>query len=283
MTKENLLVTLADKNYIDQAKQLFSSVYWNAGWKGDYMLLAHEIPEKDLKWFRNKGILIKKCKPLYDKKIGKNKYPPVVLDKFYLFTPEFKKWKHVIFLDADIIVRASLDKLTKVKGFGAVQDKHLPIIKLFEHDHWHKQILFNEIKKKYNIKGISFNAGVFSFKTKMVEKDLFTRLINFWMKYNSICYYNEQTVFNIFFKDKFKKFVFKYNIWPFCLNFFYGIPNENINGYILHFVCIDNPQNSKPWNPKNPFYKEWKYNLDRAELIDLNNIPKGKKWKFRKN
>ena len=71
MTKENLLVTLADKNYIDQAKQLFSSVYWNAGWKGDYMLLAHEIPEKDLKWFRNKGILIKKCKPLYDKNIGK--------------------------------------------------------------------------------------------------------------------------------------------------------------------------------------------------------------------
>ena len=56
-----VLVTLADKNYIDQAKQLFSSVYWNAGWKGDYMLLAHEVPEKDLNWFREKGILVKKC------------------------------------------------------------------------------------------------------------------------------------------------------------------------------------------------------------------------------
>ena len=39
------MVTLADENYIDQAKQLFSSVYWNSGWKGDYMLLAHNIPE----------------------------------------------------------------------------------------------------------------------------------------------------------------------------------------------------------------------------------------------
>ena len=46
--KQNLLVTLADKNYIQQAKQLFSSVYWNAGWKGDYMLWAHEIPEEEL-------------------------------------------------------------------------------------------------------------------------------------------------------------------------------------------------------------------------------------------
>ena len=53
-TKKNLLVTLTEKNYIPQAKQLFSSVYWNAGWKGDYMLLAHGIPEKELKWLEKK-------------------------------------------------------------------------------------------------------------------------------------------------------------------------------------------------------------------------------------
>jgi hypothetical protein len=49
----NLLVAIADANHIDQAKQLFSSVYFNAGWKGDYMLMAHEIPEKELLWFRD--------------------------------------------------------------------------------------------------------------------------------------------------------------------------------------------------------------------------------------
>ena len=83
--RNNLLVTLADKNYIDQAKQLFSSVYFNSGWKGDYMLLAHEIHEGELKWFRDKGILIKKCRPLYDKGIAH--LPPAMLDKFYLSTP----------------------------------------------------------------------------------------------------------------------------------------------------------------------------------------------------
>ena len=65
--KKDLLVTLADENFLDQAKQLFSSVYWNAGWKGDYMLLAHEIPESKLKWFRDKGILVKKCKSVCDR------------------------------------------------------------------------------------------------------------------------------------------------------------------------------------------------------------------------
>ena len=103
---QNLLVTLADKNYILQAKQLFSSVYHNAGWKGDYMLLACEIPEDELTWFKEKGILIKYCKPLLDdtRSIGSA--------KFYLFTKEFKEWDKIIYLDSDIIVRASLDELT---------------------------------------------------------------------------------------------------------------------------------------------------------------------------
>jgi hypothetical protein len=117
--KENLLVTLADSMFVQQAKQLFSSVYWNAGWKGDYMLLAHEIPEKELKWFSNKGILIKRCKLLHDQPTS-IRCNPVALDKFYLFTPEFRKWKNIVFLDADMIVKSSLEGLTKIKGFGAV-------------------------------------------------------------------------------------------------------------------------------------------------------------------
>jgi len=47
--KKHLLVTLANENYINQAKQLFSSAYFNGGWDGDYLLLAHEIPENKLK------------------------------------------------------------------------------------------------------------------------------------------------------------------------------------------------------------------------------------------
>src|ERR1035437_2558156 len=121
---KHLLVALADINCIDQVKQLFSSVYFNAGWKGDYMLMAHDIPEEELLWFRNKGILVKKCKPLHHGKASGIEYAeinpleqkerielrkryrdaPVLLNKFELFTPEFKTWDIVLYIVCDIIV-----------------------------------------------------------------------------------------------------------------------------------------------------------------------------------
>ena len=144
-SKRDLIVTLADSKFLPQVKQLFSSVYWNAGWKGDYMLLAHQIPEDELKWFRDKGILIKKCEPLFDKSIGRD-YSPIVLDKLYLFETEFKKWKNVIYLDSDIIVRVSLDKLTKIKGFASVKS----FLKL--HGEFNdKSELFNDISQIYDL------------------------------------------------------------------------------------------------------------------------------------
>jgi len=39
---------------------------------------------------------------------------------FFLFTPEFKKWKNILYLETDIIVRAGLDALTNIRGFAAV-------------------------------------------------------------------------------------------------------------------------------------------------------------------
>jgi len=274
MVKENLLVTLADKNYIDQAKQLFSSVYWNAGWKGDYMLLAHEIPEKDLKWFRNKGILIKKCKPLYNKRISEREDPPVFLDKFYLFTSEFKKWKHVIYLDADIIVRASLDNLTKVKGFAAVRDE-------LGYSNLKNQIIKGkrqEIQKKYNLRKKAFNSGVMAFSTDILQDIGLLGLNKLFRNYILSSKYAEQLFINLFLYKKWKCLNLRYNIWPFFIYVNYWPYVNTVKGIILHFVKVEECVDYRPWHPQNPFYKEWKYNLDQAELIDLNNIPKGKKW-----
>lgn len=75
--KHNLIVTLANRRYLNHAKQVFSSLYFNAGWDGDYMLLAHQIPKQELEWFSKRGILVKECdnifvddelKKLYDEK-----------------------------------------------------------------------------------------------------------------------------------------------------------------------------------------------------------------------
>ena len=256
---KNLLVTLADENYIDQAKQLFSSAYWNGRWEGDCMLLAHEIPEEKLKWFRNKGILIKKCTPLYDKNVGT--FPPVTLDKFYLFTPEFKRWDTVIFLDADIIVRFPLVNLTGINGFAAVKDFPNKLKYQFVTDKKYKNAI--KLKQNYNLDNYSFNTGVFTFSTNIIKKDTFDKLRELFEVYKNLVMWGEQGFINLLFYKRWVQLPQLYNINIYQATGCYLFNKKKIRG-VLHFIGA-----KKPWNLKNPFNREWRYNLKRAELIDL--------------
>jgi lipopolysaccharide biosynthesis glycosyltransferase len=265
-----LLVTLADRNFIDQAKQLFSSVYWNAGWKGDYMLLAHEIPEKDLKWFRDKGILVKKCKPLSRKMLGvaEHKHSPVVLDKFYLFTPEFKRWKNIVYLDADIIVRSSLDKLTKLKGFWA-GDADWDISEQFSQDNR----LYQRIKLDYNVKRPSFNSGVLVFSTDILSKNMFQEAISLFKRYKDISIAADEGILNLLFYNRYKMLPWIYATDVFDMVKKRKINPKDVRGLILHFVFYH------PWKKNNPFYSEWEQNLKKADKIDLDHRPIPKPYK----
>ena len=258
--KKNLLVTLADKNYIEQAKQLFSGVYWNAGWKGDYMLLAHDIPEEKLRWFRNKGILIKKCKPI----IKKNKSTKsVILSKFYMFTPEFKKWKNIVYLDADMIVRASLDGLIKIKGFAAVLN-HLIINKIIDQFKTPPQIdlkTYLQIKRIYNIKAPAFKAGVMAFSTNIIKRKTFQKLKKLFKQYRELHRggVEDQLILNLFFYKKWKELPIVYHIEVADFKF---LDIQKIKAIVLH---------SKENN--NSFHKEYTFNLERKNKIDLKEIP----------
>lgn len=280
--KKNLLVTLADKNYVKQAKQLFSSVYWNAGWRGDYMLFAHEIPEKDLGWFRKKGILVKKCKPLFHQEVGG--MSPTLTSKFYLLTPEFKKWSNILYLDADIIVRASLGLLTDINGFAGIQDQWKK--KLSEHiidsnlikgkkiDKKKFTSLIKEFKNNYNLNETVFCAGVMAFSTNVIKTNTFSRLIDLTKKYGAISRYGDQLTFNLQFYKKWKKLppVFDVLMRPVPT-----IKSEKIKGVILHFAGVRHKK-LLLWHKSNDFYGEWKSNLDRANSINLKEIQVPKKW-----
>jgi len=287
--KKNLLVTLADKNYIDQAKQLFSSVYWNAGWDGDYMLLAYKIPEKDLKWFREKGIFIKKCRSIYSKEKIKRLYEEssadrnrfslnyftIILCKFYLFTTYFKKWKNIVYLDSDIVVRASLNELTKVNGFGAVVDLSKKLKEQFGGCDKHRTI-FTKLKRNYNLKEKSFNCGVIAFNTKIIKGDTISKLKNLLGDYNKINSFNEQSTLNLFFYKKWKKLPRIYNLFPYALIDGYLVKPEKVNGIILHF------QEFKPWRVRDFFYEEWGKNLEKSELINLKELQIPNRWDNKK-
>ncbi len=274
-TKRNLIVTLADRNFIPQAKQLFSSVYWNAGWDGDYMLLAHEIPEEELTWFRNKGILIKKCTPLRNHKIGKG-HDPVILDKFYLFTTDFKKWEHVVFLDSDIIVKGSLNNVIKIKGFGAV-NATINLGRQFSPGN----ILYDEIKRDYNIRRRSFNTGIMSFSTDIIDDNLFDKLTGLYTKFESIAFFDE-SILNLYYYKKWVKIPRVFNNLYISFFIFHNLKFDKIRSVVFHFMgtyangkYLDA---SKPWDPGNPFYKEWLTNLERAEQMDLNIIQDAAVW-----
>ncbi|MEK6893343.1 MAG: glycosyltransferase [Nanoarchaeota archaeon] len=270
--QKNLLVTLADKNYVKQAKQLFSSVYWNAGWKGDYMLLAHEIPEKELKWFRKKGILIKKCRPLVNKELKQGKWKKLVFSKAYLFTRYFKKWKLVLFLDADIIVRFSLNSLLK-KGFWAAKGHNtrekLLIGKFHARINNCNYEKYKKLRKQLHLNSPAFNTGVMLFDTQLIKSD-FAKFKSMIKEYGEISASGEELIFNLFIGNKWKKLKKYYNLCPdYSLNN-YKIKKEEIKAIILHFSL------EKPWNKSSPFYEEWKNNLKKAEKINLRAIPKAK-------
>jgi len=267
--RKNLLVTLADKNYIRQARQLFSSVYWNAGWEGDYMLLSHEIPEEDLRWFREKGILIRECKPLYNGPMGDGSYATLVLDKFYLFTEEFKQWGHIVFLDSDIMVKSSLEGLTKVRHFGAVQDIYFK--RLYTQINNPRKNQFGNIS--YNLKVPAFNTGVFSFSSDIITPDTFSELCRLIFDHISNSSFGEQLILNLYFYKNWEKLPSVYNGF---INYHSYTSQKKINSIIMHFARIlDYPQ---LWDPENPFYQEWKTNLEKAEFIDLNKVPRVKNW-----
>lgn len=273
--KKYVLVTLADNRYTNQAKQLFSSAYFQGGWTYDFALLSQNVSPKNKEWFSNKGIYIYDCKPLARRNIGSYNLSFTALIKFYLFTPYFKKWEKVIFLDADIIVKASLEKLTKISQFAAVPDC-IKITSPFL-NYWCTNIgyqvfnrnknsrLFNLLENKFDLTADSFNTGVMVIPTKSIQPNTLFELKRLFNKYKNIAATGDQTILNLFFYKKWKKLSYIYNSSVHSLPYYYRFEADKMKTAILHFLG----NNVKPWNIKSKFYLEWTSNLKRAQNINV--------------
>jgi len=271
-------VTLADRNFLPQAKQLFSSVYWNAGWAGDYMLLAHEVPEDELKWFKDKGILIRNVKPLFAREFGNERlmYPGTVTSKLHVFSVDFKKWNVVIFVDADCIVRYTLDALTRTKYFSAALDWPGTATlrgqtlnpEGLNHSEYSRQF------RGYSLSASAFNTGVFAVNTEVIDEKTLSRLEELAHKYRNLAQFPEQLWMNLFFYRKWERLPMEYNLFATYLQTLRHVPAKDIDAVVMHFPRLGNRPGLRCWDTDNAFYSEWKNNYDRAELMDLKNIPK---------
>ncbi len=261
--KKSVVVTLSDDKYVEQAKQLFASVHYNAGWKGDYMLLSLDIPESKLAWFRARGILIKKCAPLFDYLEHKRK---ILLTKLELFKDNMKNWKSVVFLDSDIIVRASIDDLADVDGFGAVRGVGLPKIRnrfksVTEEASSEFKHLYNKLNSKYNLDCPGFNGGVYAFNTDIIKKETFSELKRVFQQYEKLILQEDESVLGLMFCDKWVRLPLIYNTY--LHHYKMTHPNKAV-GIVLHFVhCL------QPWLPESPFHAEWKRNLELSETMQV--------------
>lgn len=263
--KKDLLVTMADANFVNQAKQLFSSVYFNAGWKGDYLLLTCGISKSDSTWFRDKGILVYDQPLLSDLPLGVKNYHPIMLSKFYLFREYFKKWRKVIYLDADIIVRGSLDKLLETNGFSAPNASTFRLRNEFISD----KLRNYEIRKKYNLSRRAFCAGILVFDSSLICEDTFNELLDLYNKFKDLYQFSEESTLNLYFYKKWKMLPLVYNFAPWSLGKFYGIKPDDSLAVIIHFVCVK----VKPWEKNSVYHREWFDNLKKAEEIDLSYRP----------
>lgn len=234
------------------------------------MLLAHEVPEDELEWFRSRGILIYQCAQLVGEGITTNEYPAVVWSKLYLFQKEFKKWKNIVSLDADVIVRASLHDLTEVSGFSAPDSILLGLKRQFVKEKDPER--FEELAGKYRLKGGSFNTGIFAFNTDVIEENTFIALMDLTKKFGHLNRNGEEATLNLLFYKKWESLPMIYNAYPHFMRFALCIRYRKIRAIIVHFVL-----SRKPWDEKSPFHKEWLDNLTRADSIDLSHRPQAAK------
>jgi lipopolysaccharide biosynthesis glycosyltransferase len=268
--RTKVLVTLATEDRLDWAKQLFAGAYFKGGWQGDYMLLAYELPENKLDWFRNKGILIKNCQKLSDKKVVN--FHSCVLNKFTPFTPEFRRWDNVVFIDSDIFIEASIRDLAEVDGFAACADYYYklnseiinPKYKTENEEYGPRQeFLSKRIRQKYDLERFAFNSGVMAFSTDIIEDNMLESLVELFAEYGDVCAKGDQSILNLFFYNKWKKLPVAYNV-PF--NYYVEklhIKPEKIRGIMFHVW------HRKPKDLGDFFYEEMKQNISRFELIDI--------------
>jgi lipopolysaccharide biosynthesis glycosyltransferase len=265
MTK-NVLVALADKKFLDYAKQLFSTVYWNSGWCGDYLLLAYDTPEQELTWFKEKGIIIKHCTPVDcgSEKLGDK----ICACKYYMFTEFFKQWDNVVYLDVDIITHGSIEDIAHVNVFSACQSLGQTLRNNIIDQSLVPVNKWTELSRMYDLDKKAFNAGVMAFPTSIIYNKMFEDVLIEIRKNVGIARFGgDQLAINLFFYDRWKEL-------PPVFNEIASVTDTKLNksllyGVVIHCVLFG----SGPWDKNCVVHEEWKQNYNRADLIDLKNRP----------
>lgn len=234
--KKNLLVTMADAGFLKQAKQLFSSVYHNAGWQGDYLLITNNLPDEDRAWFEDRGIIVFD-KPFLSNSPLNSDCPAIHLSKLYLFSSYFKKWQKIIFLDADIIVRGSLDRLLQVKKISAAwgMPMHFKDELYFGNEAARDDFLLRYRHLRLGRK--IFSSGVIAIDSDIISDQTLPELLALYEKEREFLLFNEESLLNLYFYKQWERLPLFYNFLPYFLRDEYKLKIGPWPNFIMHFAC----------------------------------------------
>ncbi len=263
MKKRNALVLASDQKYLEYTKQVFYSAHRYGNWKGDYILLACDMGNADLSWFKERNIHVLDLEPLT--KIRVNDWPPIIFHKFYLLHPMMKRWNKLVYLDTDIIVLKDMNHLTQLDRFAACPDYYLSIREQFfdidEVDSKRKSKI-KHLERKYNLSKLSFNVGMMVINAQKNSLPLFEKALDILDGYHDVVKYPEQAIFNLCFYKKWKM-LYKYNNYLFLYKNLSVPKNESKeehNIVISHHIGL-----TKPWHQDNGMHQVWKNNYANAD------------------
>jgi hypothetical protein len=261
-----VVATLATDNYVDQAKALFAGLHRVARWKGEYLLLGHGVGPGSRSWFEDRGIHVKECDRIHE---GLSARREVLFSKLRLFETDIKAWSNVVFLDADIIVRGSIDRLGRVRGFHAVPDvNHLTSRERFldPEPEWPAAMRtsYRKLAEEFDLKSRGFNGGVMAFSTDLIRDGTFEEMKSILTRFHPLMRAHDEAVLTLYFCGAWRRLPFEYNTYLRDLGF---SRNANAPGAVLHFVNC-----RLPWEADSPFHEEWTLRLRQSEETDFSSV-----------
>ena len=208
-----LFVTLASGSHLPGAVQLFTAARLYGQWKGDFCLLTEASDESDLSWFYDNNIIVRRFKPFLNpdkwrQSNGSDRTTQLYLLKLHLFTEEFRSRSSIVYMDTDILIRGSINRLAKVKGFSAVTDAPLPRVHMMLRN---QNELDSQPLDRIPRRSRAFNSGVFAFRPSDIPSDFVRTLEGILQVYLPYARFADQTFLNIALMGKWKKLPSEYN------------------------------------------------------------------------
>lgn len=264
----SILVTLADLSYLEFAKQVFGGAVRTAQWRGDFGLLAHDIPPGDLAWFKERGIHIFPCPPLAPP-IGR--WGGAIYSKLYLFAEFFRSWKVVLFLDVDTIFSGPLMEFSLESPLQAVEVPFAPAVAWGFHVRSEPADLHAEFMHDNLLAAPVMNTGVLALRPDLLGDGIFQELVAQLSVFEKILSMPDQALLSRFFRNKWKPLPASLNILVSIVT--QGIIDPALRGYVeriaweLGTIIHFSRRGDKPWTIGHRFRSEWEKNLQAAELM----------------